>query len=193
MQIWQPGSINDVFAIARNGPGELRLVAGSTALQLDWAKGLPKPEGMIDLSRLGELKGLEFAGASIRLGALTTLADLLADDRIAMHLPLLASALKVVAGPSVRNLATLGGNVAGRAGCLLPALIALDAEIEIRDPAGRTILPLADWLAHPPRPLDIVAAIRLTQQPQSDRSIFRKTGLRRAFTPSIIKIGRAHV
>ncbi len=89
-------------------------------------------------------------GGGLRIGALTSLGMLERDRAMKEMLPLLAAAVRSTAGPAVRNLGTLGGNIAGRTGCLLPALLALDARLEIASRAGRTIVPLVQWLADAP-------------------------------------------
>lgn len=186
MHILTPASPEQALALATSHPGAFRFVAGGTALQLEWAKGLPKPEVMINLARLPGMNGIEPTPQGLRIGALTNLNSLIATREIASGLPLLHAALKVVAGPSVRNLATIGGNIAGRTGCLLPALLALDAGLEIATPSGLTTLPLEDWLARPADPLAFLTAVHIAPQDAGEHRVFRKTGLRAAFTPSVI-------
>jgi xanthine dehydrogenase D subunit/xanthine dehydrogenase C subunit len=188
MQIWRPASIDDVFAIMRDRAGSLRLAGGATALQLEWARGLPRPDGLIDLSRLEDLRGIAVSASGVRIGALSTLNNLIAHPLLAGQFPMLHAALNVVAGPSVRNLATLGGNIAGRTGCLLPALLALDARLEIATPHGVSTIGLAEWLAEPPQMPSLVSAVHLSAGPKPDRWMFRKIGLRAAFTPSVINV-----
>lgn len=188
MRILTPSSLRDALTLATENAGPCRFVAGATALQLEWAKGLPKPRTMIDLSRLQALRGIATSGDTLRIGALSTLNALITSARIATDLPLLQQALKVVAGPAVRNLATIGGNIAGRTGCLLPALLALDAELEMATPAGVTRMPLVDWLARPARSPEILCAIHLAPQAKTALFTQRKTGLRAAFTPSVVGI-----
>jgi CO/xanthine dehydrogenase Mo-binding subunit len=100
----------------------------------------------------------------------------------------------VEASPSVRNLATIGVNIAVRTGCLLPALLALDAVVEFTSVDGNGSLSLEDWLlagqiaaAGQQQPA-ILTAIRMAPQDPNERFVFRKTGLRTAFTPSVINV-----
>ncbi|RUW69334.1 aldehyde oxidase, partial [Mesorhizobium sp. M2A.F.Ca.ET.067.02.1.1] len=165
--------------------GDARLVAGGTALQLEWAKGLPKPRSLVDIGQIGGLKGIVPAGNEFRIGALTTLGALERDATVREELPLLAAAIRATAGPAVRNLATVGGNVAGRTGCLLPALLALDARVESSSVVGRRTLPLSEWLRQEPGG-EIIEAITVPVPGAHVRWTHRKIGLRAAFTPSVI-------
>ncbi|MGV8936628.1 MAG: molybdopterin cofactor-binding domain-containing protein [Allorhizobium sp.] len=188
MRILSPRTLDEALSLAASHTGGFRYVAGGTGLQLEWAKGLEQPEVMISLNGLAGLAGIETRDETIRIGGLTTLNDLIAAAPVAAGLPLLTAALKVVAGPAVRNQATIGGNVAGRNGCLLPALLALDAELEFFGPGGGSRTRLADWLAAPFDPLKILSAIHIAPQPAKTRFMFRKTGLRAAFTASIVNV-----
>lgn len=184
MKVLTPETVEAALAFAQADGA--RYVSGGTALQLEWARGLPKPGTMVSLAGLSVLCGLAVEDGTIRIDARTTLADLIRAPEIAASLPLLHSALSVVAGPGVRNLATLGGNVAGRTGCLLPALLALDAVVELATLSGNVILPLLEWLRQPADPATILLAFRIARQMPEERTIFRKTGLRAAFTPSVV-------
>jgi xanthine dehydrogenase C subunit len=185
MEVISPATLSDALALAF--VDDSRLCAGGTALQLDWAKGLQKPARLVDLSRIGDLKGIQATNGVITIGAMTTLAALVDDTRIVVLCPLLHEALGKVAGPTVRNRATLGGNIATRSGCLLPALLVLDATLVIETATGRVQTALVTWLSAPKED-GIVTEIRLRCQDQGERWAFRKIGLRAAFTPSVINV-----
>lgn len=185
MEVVSPASVSQ--ALALHAMGDSRFCAGGTALQIDWAKGLAKPPSLINLSRISELKGVEDDGAALRIGALTTLADLLKAHAIHARLPLLRGALGKVAGPSIRNQATLGGNVAGRNGCLLPTLLVLGAKVEWLTEDAATEIHLDAWLATPTSK-GILTRIMVPSQGADERWLFRKIGLRTAFTPSVINV-----
>ena len=163
MKVLRPTSPAEAIAMKAEY-GASRFVAGGTGLQLEWARGLPKPDVMIDMVRIAGLTGVGVADGMIRIGALGPLNTLIASPDIAARLPLLHQALKSVAGPAVRNLATIGGNVAGRTGCLLPALLVLKADLEIVDADGVRRMALADWLGTPVDGTTLITAIHLPAQ-----------------------------
>ncbi len=182
LEVLRPTTVAEALALAGEDASEM--VGGATALQLGWAKGLPKPRRLIDLSRIPDLKGMTPTGTGFRIGALTSLGAFERDRTIREALPLLAAAVRSTAGPAVRNLGTFGGNIAGRTGCLLPALLALDARLEIASPARRTNVPLAQWLADAPG-TGLIEALIVPAPPVDARWTHRKVGLRAAFTPSM--------
>lgn len=167
----------------------VRIAGGTTALQLDWAKGVAKPERLISLDRLvTALSGVEHRDGVLHIGASTRLADLLASKDIEEAVPLLHGAAKRVASPAVRTLATLGGNIMGRTGCLLPALLALDATLEFASLPQNAIVTVEDWLAGLSIPGAILTGVSIASQRADERFLFRKLGLRTAFSPSIINV-----
>ncbi len=186
MEVLAPDTLEK--ALLEASQPETCLIAGGTALQLDWAKGRAQPRRVVSLARIPGLSGVMQGQSAVRIGAMTPLAELLRAPAIAAQLPLLAAAIRVVASPSVRNLATIGGNIAGRTGCLLPALLALDAVVDIAGAAGTVSLSLEDWLADTDREPEILTAIHIAPQEPDERFVFRKTGLRAAFTPSVINV-----
>jgi CO/xanthine dehydrogenase FAD-binding subunit len=107
-------------------------------------------------------------------------------------LPLLVNATCDLAAPSIRHRATIGGNIAGRSGCLLPALLALDAEIELFDSEGAHLERLDVFLSYPARSTRLITAVLLTPQNCRDRWVHRKIGLRAGFTPSVVGVAGIH-
>lgn len=163
-----------------------RMVAGGTALQLDWARGEARPTRLVDLGGIAALRGISMDGGRLRIGALTSLADLLRAPQVCADLPLLHAALRTTAGPAVRTLATIGGNIAGGTGCLIPALLALDAAAAVATVEGQTALPLASWLRRDGAAPQVLEALLVPLPPTGARWTWRKIGLRAAFTPGIV-------
>ena len=185
MKVRRPALFEDVFALTGDAGGTTRFAAGATALQLEWAMGKAPPDILVDISALPGMGAVSAADDRLRIGACVTLNSLIADDRISGRLPMLHTALGNVAAPAVRNLATIGGNVAGRTGCLLPALLCLDAEVETMSAAGPSRQPLEDWLTAPAG--DLIVAILLPCR-ELDIWTFRKIGRRAAFSASVINV-----
>jgi nicotinate dehydrogenase large molybdopterin subunit len=186
-RLLRPSSLTEATDVLLTLGTDARAMAGGTALQLEWARGARPAPHLVEISRLPELRGVSLQnGDMVRIGAATRLADLEADAAIARRLPLLVQAIASVGAPGVRQLATVGGNVAQRNGCLVPALLALNASVEIAEHYAMSLLTLRTWLAGPPRGL--IAAF-LLPTPAVDRRVAHvKIGLRAAFTPSLIGI-----
>ena len=188
LRVLRPHDSGEALAALLRHGAAARLAAGATALQLDWAAGASRPDLLVDLSALPELRGIDAAGGSLRIGAATPLAEIEASPAVARAAPLLCRAVQTVAAPAVRMLASLGGNVAGRAGCCLPALLALDASLDLLSEAGRRRVALADWLSRAPDPASLILAITVPAQPEGAPATLRKVGLRAAFSPSVVGV-----
>ena len=89
-----------------------KLLAGGQSLVATLNLRLSSPELLIDISRLGELSGIKVRAGSVRIGALTTHAEIEQSAEIAKHLPLLAQAAPHIAHPAIRNSGTFGGSLA---------------------------------------------------------------------------------
>ena len=97
--------------LAEAGPDAV-VIAGGTDLLPNMKHRLLTPARVVSLGAIDELRGIELArDGSLSIGAMTTLAELAADERIVARAPALAQAASLVAGPQLRTMGTLGGNV----------------------------------------------------------------------------------
>ena len=111
-ELYQPDSVDGaVELLAEAGEGGWALAGGNDSL--DWFKDrVKRPETVVDLSGLGELRGVrELAGGGIEIGALTTLTEVENHPLVRERYGLLATAASRVASPQIRNVGTLGGNL----------------------------------------------------------------------------------
>ncbi|MEM6711036.1 MAG: molybdopterin cofactor-binding domain-containing protein [Pseudomonadota bacterium] len=184
MDLVRPTHLGEAISALAAGNG--LPIAGGTALQLTWEAGEEKPDGLVDLSRIDDLRGVEEGPDGLRLGALTPISALIDDEIVARNAPLLATAARDVGGPSVRSMGTLGGQIGWGVGCLLPALLALDATVEWLCVEGKGMSPLEDYLAETPG--SIITGIILPEQPDGAQHVWRKVGLRAGFTPGVIAV-----
>jgi CO/xanthine dehydrogenase FAD-binding subunit len=166
----------------------LTVIAGGTDLMVDLNYGRRRPTRVLSLRRLAELRGWRVDGDEVVLGASMTYTDLL-DPSLARLVPALAAAARTVGSPQIRNTGTIGGNLgtASPAGDTLPALFALDAQVEVASAAGERRVPVADFVIGPKRtalqPGELVAAVRLpvAAGPQE----FLKVGVRNAMVIAV--------
>ena len=187
MEVLHPSTVDEALALAA-GDEDTYFAAGGTLMQLDWAQGLRLTNRIVSLNAIGGLAGVAAISGSIRIGALTKLGALERDSLVAAKAPMLLSAIKVTAAPSVRGLGTIGGNVGGRRGCLIPALLALDAQLDIARTGVRQRVTLVNWLAAGRDPDCIVEAVVIPDSPPPARWIYRKVGLRDGFTPGVVDV-----
>lgn len=117
---------------------DARFIAGGQSLVPALSLRLQAPRLLIDITHIGELRGVRREGGYLRIGALTRHCEMLSEPLIAEFAPLLHAAAPFVAHPAIRNRGTIGGSVAlADPASEFPAMtLALDAEIEIAGPSG---------------------------------------------------------
>jgi CO/xanthine dehydrogenase FAD-binding subunit len=138
MNLWQeykrPASIKEAITALTSAPGPAMPIAGGTDLLLDLRQGRhASVHTLVDLTFIPEMTALELRGDELYIGAAVPVSRVARDPLVAAHAQALTEACNLIAGPQVRNIATLGGNVAHA----LPAadgtiaLTALDAQAEV--------------------------------------------------------------
>ena len=120
-ELFQPASVADAQKLLeQHGPDAWVLAGGLDSF--DWLKDrIKKPKVVIDLSGIGELRGIRASGNDgsdgIEIGAMTTLTELVNHPIIRQKFDLLAQAAELVASPQIRNQGTIGGNVSQDTRC----------------------------------------------------------------------------
>ncbi|HUK34982.1 MAG TPA: xanthine dehydrogenase family protein subunit M [Vicinamibacterales bacterium] len=104
-------SVAEAGDLLRKNPGAKLLAGGHSLIPLLKLR-LAAPAALIDIGRIAELKGVTVEDGAIRIGALTTHAELAASAAIRDNCPVLAEAAQLIGDPAVRNRGTIGGNVA---------------------------------------------------------------------------------
>jgi xanthine dehydrogenase YagS FAD-binding subunit len=113
----QPNSIADAQSVLER-QGENGWVLAGGLDSFDWLKDrIKKPNVVVDLSGIAELKGVRTTAEGIEIGAMTTLTEVVQHPVIREKYKLLADAAELVASPQIRNQGTLGGNVSQDARC----------------------------------------------------------------------------
>lgn len=112
----RPASLASVPSLLSERPGESAILAGGTDLLDRLKEGIDRPKRVVSLEGLKDLEGIE-TGEGLRLGALVRIAALEGDDRIARGYRALAEAAAAIANPQLRQMGTLGGNLAQRPRC----------------------------------------------------------------------------
>ena len=141
----KPRTLAEAFDLLER-PGA-RVLAGGQSLIASLNLRLSAPELLVDITGLAELRGIALEQDVVRIGALTTHADIERSAEIRKHLPLLADAVAHVAHPAIRNRGTFGGSVAlADPAAEYPAcLVALDATLVLRSRGGERMVRAEDF------------------------------------------------
>ena len=111
-RLHHPESLSDALALLESSGSKTRLVAGGTDLLPNMKRRHQSAEVVVSLRRVAELSGITGgAGGEVRIGAMTTLADVASNSHIRSAYPALARAAESISSPAIRNMATLGGNL----------------------------------------------------------------------------------
>src|SRR5580658_8964895 len=116
-ELFQPTSVDDALALqARHGAKAWVLAGGLDSF--DWFKDrIKRPEYVIDLSQVKELRGVRQTGDGLEIGAMTTLSEVVRHPMIREKYSLLSQGAELAASPQIRNQGTIGGNVSQDARC----------------------------------------------------------------------------
>jgi aerobic carbon-monoxide dehydrogenase medium subunit len=136
-------SIAEILDLWDAAGEDAKLLAGGQSLLPTLAFRLSEPSTLIDIARVGELKGVTETADAVRVGALTRHADLETAPLIRRYVPLLAEAIPLIAHPAIRNRGTIGGSLAfADPAAELPACaVALGATIVAVSRSGERRIP----------------------------------------------------
>lgn len=186
MALWQkyhcPRSVEDALALLGQYAGNARVVAGGTDLLLEMQQGRTAPvEAMVDVTSIPDLCRVRRVGGSIEIGAAVTHSEIVRSEMITEQATCLVESCGVIGGPQVRNVATLGGNVAHAlpAADGTTALVALNAEVEVATPDGRRWQPLLGLFRGPgtsavDRSRELITRFRFSAGEPGSASAFKR-------------------
>lgn len=181
-----PRTLAEAYAALAEHGRALKIIAGGTDLMVLMNAYQLDANEFLDIWRLNELRGISDEGDSIRIGALTTYAEIIRSDLVQRHTPALVAASRTIGAVQIQNRGTLGGNVvnASPAGDSLPVLAAYDAVVEIGSARGlRTVRFNAFYTGYRCSVLELdelVLAVRIPKLERGERDFFCKVGTRRA-------------
>jgi carbon-monoxide dehydrogenase medium subunit len=137
-----PTSLPDALGLLARFGDEAKLLAGGHSLLPMMKLRFAQPAHLVDLGRIGELKGIREEGGTLRIGAMTTENELIWSPLLQQKCPLLVEGARQIADPQVRYRGTLGGDLShGDPGNDHPAImLALGASFVLRSSAGERVV-----------------------------------------------------
>ncbi len=176
----RPANLSETIALLGKFDSDARLIAGGHSLIPMMKLRLAVPGHLIDLAGIAELRGVRLDGGEIVIGAMTTQHEIIGDELLAQHAPILRETAEVIADPQVRYLGTIGGNVAnGDPGNDMPALMmALGAAYVLRGASGERRIAARNYYLSTyetaAEPDEVLAAIRVPVPPQGHGWAYEK-------------------
>jgi CO/xanthine dehydrogenase FAD-binding subunit len=190
MDVLTPRSLEEALQIKAERPDAVP-IAGGTDLMVELNFDRRRPDAMLNLGEVDELRGWSRENGTLRLGAGLTYTEAM-EEPLRSLLPALAEASRTVGSPQIRNRGTLGGNLgtASPAGDALPPLLVEDAEIELASADGSRRLPLDQFLLGPKRnalaPDELILAVHV--RPSGAAQTFMKVGPRNAMVIAVCSL-----
>jgi CO/xanthine dehydrogenase FAD-binding subunit len=178
-----------------NEPGvRSRPLAGGTDLLLITRAEPHLCDRVVDITQIPDLHHITQEGGLVTIGAAATFSEVIESKVVWQTAPVLAQACQQVGAVQIRNMGTLGGNVANAAACAdsLPALVCLDAVARVLTPQGQLEWPVSELVRGPNRTLLpagglLVSLSYLIPLPGS-QSVFLKLGRRNAMAISRLTV-----
>ena len=192
MEFLQPTSWREALEVKAAHPDAVPISGGTDVMvELNFARG--RPDAVLDLTHLPEIREWGEDGDGLRIGAGVTYTRII--EEIGDRVRGLAMASRTVGSPQIRNRGTVGGNLgtASPAGDALPPLYASDAEVEVASVGGSRRVPVAEFIVGPKRnalgPDELVAAFHMpaAEGPQQ----YSKIGPRNAMVIAVCSFGLA--
>jgi CO/xanthine dehydrogenase FAD-binding subunit len=189
VEVLTPRTLDE--AVSMRAAAAARPIAGGTDLMVELNFDRARPDALLNLNEVAELRGWRREDGVVRLGAGLTFTEAMAGE-VAELLPALAEASRTVGSPQIRNRGTLGGNLgtASPAGDALPPLLIEDAEIELASVRGVRTLPLSEFLVGPKRNAlaedELITAVLL--RPSGASQTFMKIGPRNAMVIAVCSL-----
>jgi len=142
-----PEALSDAVALLHEFGDEAKVLAGGQSLVPIMALRLAHFEHVVDLNRVGELRGIERHNGTVRVGAMTRQAEVQRDAAVADAVPLLARATPFIGHFQIRNRGTVGGSLShADPAAEYPAVaLALDADFEVTGSGGSRTVPASEF------------------------------------------------
>ena len=190
MEVLTPRTLDDALRLKAEHPGATP-IQGGTDVMVGLNFGHARPETILNLNGVAELRGWRRDNGGVWLGAGLTYTEAMQNE-LATMFPALAEASRTVGSPPIRNRGTIGGNLgtASPAGDALPPLLVENAEVELANAKAQRSVRLEEFLVGPKRNAlaedELILGVRLTpsKQPQT----FMKVGPRNAMVIAICSL-----
>ena len=188
-KIWMPTTLEEAVALKKQFGQQSSYVAGATLLQLRWQSAQTMPQHLITLENLSQLQAYQLDNNALTIGALTKLSTLRFDAMLKSKVPAISEAIKSIAAPAVRNRGTVGGNIMGGEGDLIPLFLAMQAQMTFLSEYGLKTIAISDWVKDRQSTNDLLVKITIPAHATTgSHTFYKKIGRRETFTAAIVTV-----
>jgi CO/xanthine dehydrogenase FAD-binding subunit len=193
-RFYTPAHLDEALDILESEGGKARVLAGGTDLCVQMRAGFKEPDVLVAITEIQELRGMEERNGEIRLGALTTHGEITNSELLSRTARPLVEAAAMVGSVQIRNVGTLGGNIANAspAGDTLPVLYILDAFLVIRKKGAERQVSVDDFITGPGEtildPGEIITEVRFAPLSPGENGCYDKIGRRKALSVAVVSV-----
>jgi CO/xanthine dehydrogenase FAD-binding subunit len=195
-ELFEPRNLQEAVAILSELGGRARALAGGTDLLVEMREGRARPEYLVDIKGLDDLKGIAVSkDSSVVIGALTTLRALERSAIIRQRFPILYDAVSQMGSVQIRSRGTIGGNLCNAHASAdgTAALLALGARLRLQGPRGSREIPIEDFFSGTHKTAldggEILTHIHLSANAFESGGAYYKFTVRNAMDPALVGIG----
>lgn len=184
----RPESLSEALDFLARKGSETAILAGGTDLMISVRSGDLRSRYVLDVSRLAELRTVELSNGVLAVGSALTHAEIATHPLIREYSPVLAKASGCVGSAQIRNLGTLGGNVANAspAADTIPPLMVHNARVVIRNASGERVEKLGDFITGPNltvlKPGELISQLLLDPMEHGYRHSFQRIARRKTLS-----------
>lgn len=193
LELHSPTDLVDALKFLEHADKNVAVIASGTDLIPRMRKRQIAPSVLLDISSLqDDLRYIRRSGGVVRIGALTTLTDVLESSVFKDKLSILHEAAMLFGAPQVRNVATVGGNICSATSSedLIPVFMALGARVKLISVEGERVIPLKEFIigkrATARKPSEILAEIHFGYPEERSWTGFEKLGRRNMLILSLV-------
>jgi carbon-monoxide dehydrogenase medium subunit len=166
-------------------------IIGGTDLMVSMRQAVCSPNHIVDINRIPELNYIREEEGFIKIGATTTLSQVVANP-LTSSIQALYDSVSRIGSPQIRNRGTITGNIvnASPAADTACPLIVHNAEVKVRSVNASNIIPIEELFVGPKinclEPNELVTEVRVPKPPENSSSAYKRIGRRKAFTLSVV-------
>jgi CO/xanthine dehydrogenase FAD-binding subunit len=192
VDVLTPRTLEEALRLKAGRPDAVP-IQGGTDVMVDLNFDRARPDALLNLNEVAELRGWSRQNGTVWLGSGLTYAEAM-EPPLADLLPALAEAARTIGGPQIRSRGTIGGNLgtASPAGDALPPLLVAGTEVRLRSVEGTRTVPLQEFLLGPKRndlrEDELILGVDVKTGTPASRQTFMKVGPRNAMVIAVVSL-----
>jgi len=183
-EYFEPLTVSEATSWLAKYKGEAKVIAGGTDLLVDMKQNRIRPKCLINIRTIPDLDYISYVPEGLRIGTLATIRALEKSTEVRQRYPIISQAASQFGNISIRNVATVGGNLchALPSADMAPGLIGLSAKVKIVGPDGERIIPLEDFFTGSGETVlkigELLVEIQIPPLPTNTKGVYLKYGMR---------------